>query len=419
MAANLGAKLTGPLLLKSFEKLFDGSIKVIQDSFALTQSPITWLDIVTFARSTPSEFALSDSGHGVKTCRLWIREGLVEISEEDYRLIRSGAPDRVIPNQPIAEDESAELGTLNILEARLVMLIKKADAVASRARQLNYHLKGRKTAILARKAADQPTSAEESHTFSPQPFSAINARAPNPITTEAAKLQQDLLEQFSSESRRNSVHPPRPKASRVSTDFSYPFNGDDNRRMSHPLTASEDGIESQYRVLMAARIEKLARGDVINPPCDRCRRLKFECTKHLTACSACTKKHAKCSWKDVKEGELDAAPAMSLQSSTQGENGGADGSGVVLPAHGSSEDFGLATQKTRERLAKEQERREKARAYADPGFGVSGSGNFASGEEQRLVQSLSEQSAGEQMADLSSEHAILTQIASAAAAAGR
>jgi hypothetical protein len=56
-------------------------------------------------------------------------------------------------------------------------------------------------------------------------------------------------------------------------------------------------------VMMAAKIEKLARGDPIYPPCDRCRRLKFECTKHLTACSACTKKHAKCSWKDIKEGE--------------------------------------------------------------------------------------------------------------------
>ena len=56
-------------------------------------------------------------------------------------------------------------------------------------------------------------------------------------------------------------------------------------------------------VFLAAKIEKLARGDPIYPPCDRCRRLKFECTKHLTACSACTKKHAKCSWKDIKEGE--------------------------------------------------------------------------------------------------------------------
>jgi hypothetical protein len=39
--------------------------------------------------------------------------------------------------------------------------------------------------------------------------------------------------------------------------------------------------------------------------------LKFDCTKHLTACQACTKKHAKCSWKDIKEGELDYVPQLS------------------------------------------------------------------------------------------------------------
>jgi hypothetical protein len=86
--------------------------------------------------------------------------------------------------------------------------------------------------------------------------------------------------------------------------------------MSQPPTSSEDGLEGQYKVLMASKIEKLARGDRINPPCDRCRRLKFECTKHLTACQACTKKHAKCSWKDIREGELDYYGAL-VQNSTQ------------------------------------------------------------------------------------------------------
>lgn len=309
LAANLGAKLVSPLLLKSFEKLFDGPIKVLQSSFAIEQSPISWLDITTFARSSPAEFGLSDSGLGFKSCRFWIKGGQVEISEDDYRLIMSGAPERMIPTQPITEDESAELGTLNILDTRLSMLIKKADAVASKARQLNYHLKGRKTAVMARKAADQ-SAGEEARTFSPQPFSAINSRSPAPINGEAAKLQQELLEQFLSLPRRPSVAA-RPKASRLPTTESpafHTFNNShqetDARRMSHPATSSDDGIDGQYRVLMAAKIEKLARGDPIYPPCDRCRRLKFECTKHLTACSACTKKHAKCSWKDVKEGEV-------------------------------------------------------------------------------------------------------------------
>jgi hypothetical protein len=398
LAANLGAKLVGPLLLKSFEKLFDGPIKIIQSSFAIEQSPVSWLDIVTFARSNPNEFGLSDSTHGIKACRFWIKGGQVEISEDDYRLIMSGAPERMIPTQPIAEDESAELGTLNILEARLAMLIKKADAVASKARQLNYHLKGRKTAVMARKAVDQPASVanEEPRTFSPQPFSAINSRSPASVNGEAAKLQQNLLEQFLSSSRRPSLAPQsRPKASRLPTAeapvFHHTFNNAhqdaDARRMSHPITSSDDGAEGQYRVLMAAKIEKLARGDPIYPSCDRCRRLKFECTKHLTACSACTKKHAKCSWKDVKEGELEGmAPFVGAPGQVQGSENGYPGSGTGMLEN---LDSGL-------RAAVEQQ-----------------------GEARVSMQGVGmERDMPERRPELAAEHLVLTQIASAAAAAG-
>jgi hypothetical protein len=257
LAANLGAKLVSPLLLKSFEKLFDGPIKVMQSSFAIEQSPVSWLDIVTFARSNPGEFGLSDLSYGVKTCRFWIKGGQIEISEDDYRLIMSGAPERMIPTQPIAADESAELGTLNIIETRLAMLIKKADAVASKARQLNYHLKGRKAAVMAQKGADQSGGiANEDRTFSPQPFSGTNSRSPAPINGEASKLQQELLEQFLASSRRRpSAAQPRPKASRISTTESpaihHTYNNAhqdaDGRRISHPITSSDDGAEGQYR----------------------------------------------------------------------------------------------------------------------------------------------------------------------------
>jgi hypothetical protein len=395
LAANLGAKLVGPLLLKSFEKLFDGPIKITQTSYALEQSPVTWLDIVTFAHTNPSEFALTESpipGH--KHCRFWIHGGQVEVSEDDYRLIMSGAPERMIPTQPIPEDESAELGTLNILESRLTMLIKKADAVASKARQLNYHLKGRKTAVLSRKAAEQPVAVDESHNFSSQPFSAINARIPIPPNREAAKIQQQLLEQFTASDRRPSTSAthshPRPKPNRISTS-DFPASTNDERLMSHPLTSSEDGTEGQYRVLMASKIEKLPRGGPIYPPCDRCRRLKFECTKHLTACQACTKKHAKCSWKDIREGELDYVPQLPVvfnnQEQENGYDGGNGGEGqneqrnvtpsvVISQALAPTQGMGIQEM---ERLGEEQERER----------------------------------------DMASEHAMLTQIASAAAAASR
>ena len=325
LAANLGAKLVGPLLLKSFEKLFDGPIKVISPSFGLDQSPVSWLDIVTLSHTNPADFILTEFSPGIKACRFTIKGRQVEITEDDYRLIQSGAPERMIPTQPILEDETAELGTLSILENRLAMLIKKADAVASKARQLNYHLKGRKAAVLSRKAGE--LTVDETRRFSPQPFPAVNTRSSIPPNGEAVKIQQQLLEQFISYERQPSIQHSRSKASRISIDTGYhTFSGQeaDPRRMSHPLTASEDGTEGQYRVLMAAKIEKLNRGDAIYPPCDRCRRLKFDCTKHLTACQACTKKHAKCSWKDIKEGELDYVPlsAPSQQFHSAGSENG-------------------------------------------------------------------------------------------------
>ena len=310
--------------------MFDGPIKVISPSFGLDQSPVSWLDIVTFSHTNPADFILTEFSPGIKACRFTIKGGQVEITEDDYRLIQSGAPERMIPTQPIPEDETAELGTLSILENRLAMLIKKADAVASKARQLNYHLKGRKAAVLSRKAGE--LTVDETRRFSPQPFPAVNTRSSIPPNGEAVKIQQQLLEQFISYERQPSIQHSRSKASRISIDTGYhTFSGQeaDPRRMSHPLTASEDGTEGQYRVLMAAKIEKLNRGDAIYPPCDRCRRLKFDCTKHLTACQACTKKHAKCSWKDIKEGELDYVPLLSAPSQQFHSAGSENGPGLA------------------------------------------------------------------------------------------
>lgn len=65
-----------------------------------------------------------------------------------------------------------------------------------------------------------------------------------------------------------------------------------------------------YKAEMISRMETMKRGERVIPPCDRCRRLHMDCIKNLTACLGCTKKHAKCSWKDVSLEELDStAPA--------------------------------------------------------------------------------------------------------------
>ncbi|KAJ8119745.1 hypothetical protein ONZ43_g3374 [Nemania bipapillata] len=142
LAFNLGAKLTGSRLLKAMEGAFEGSITTTPPQTQFTPDPVTWLDIVDFAKSHPQEFQLSSTPTNQRYCQFSLKGVPVEIGEDDWRLIVSGALDRfrLVPPQPLEEDETAELATVEILEQRLQVLIKKADEVARRARQLNYHL---------------------------------------------------------------------------------------------------------------------------------------------------------------------------------------------------------------------------------------------------------------------------------------
>jgi hypothetical protein len=306
LAANLGAKLVGPLLVKSVEKLFEGPIKILQSQYGAEGVSITWLDIIDFAGTKPNSFMLSDSTGGGRVCQFWIKNCLVQISEDDYRLVLSGAPERMIPTQPIPEDEIAELGTMEILEQRLAVMIRKADLVAGRARQLNYHLKGRKTAIQARRGAQQSESILGHGTDSRQsstPFQAINNRSSG--NGEAQAFHQDLLRQFQSEDRKPTSF--KTKANRAVPDSNSPTTPSHQgpkRHSSQSHATVDELVGGQYRPTMMARMEKLARGEPIWPPCDRCRRLRMDCTKYLTACAGCTKKHAKCSWNDITEEEI-------------------------------------------------------------------------------------------------------------------
>ena len=90
-----------------------------------------------------------------------------------------------------------------------------------------------------------------------------------------------------------------------------------------PIDRYEDN--GPYKADMMARMEQLNRGDRVQPPCDRCRRLHMDCLKNLTACMGCTKKHAKCSWKDVEEQELKDHPFI-LRVRKE-EDGNSDGEG--------------------------------------------------------------------------------------------
>ncbi|GAP89940.1 putative C6 finger domain-containing protein [Rosellinia necatrix] len=322
LAFNLGAKLTGSRLLKAMEGAFEGPITTTPPQNQFTLDPVTWLDIVDFAKSHPQEFQLSATPSGMRYCQFPLKDVRVEIGEDDWRLIVSGALDRfrLVPPQPLEEDEAAELATVEILEQRLQVLIKKADEVARRARQLNYHLSGRKASIHSR----QPSQSTTGSVF--QPVNAIRQASTNPIYD----LHADLLQQFAAPVAQPPNHrissasslPPTPNP--MSTASSTPrtsvqqhsfINSHSNRPspsyISEPITRD---AEEENRVLVTSRIEKMTRGEVIRPPCDRCRRLKTQCIKHLTACQGCTKKHTKCTWKRLTEEE-----ATLLKGETSGE----------------------------------------------------------------------------------------------------
>jgi hypothetical protein len=81
---------------------------------------------------------------------------------------------------------------------------------------------------------------------------------------------------------------------------------------SQPSPAKEKEADSPYKTEMVSRMDSLKRGERILPPCDRCRRLHMDCVKNLTACQGCTKKHAKCSWRDVRQSEVFGPDASKL-----------------------------------------------------------------------------------------------------------
>ena len=165
MAANLGAKPLGQTLMKRFERIFDGPVKIVQ-SHGKESVRVSWLDVVEMYRNKPQDFVIVETRSGGRVCQLWSKGCKVEISEDDFTLIKSGMPQKLIPPQPIHEDEEKELGTLEILEKRLLHVIGLTDAGKLRIAQVS----GR--ALLTRspcsqwqgeKAESTAASAQECH----------------------------------------------------------------------------------------------------------------------------------------------------------------------------------------------------------------------------------------------------------------
>lgn len=125
MAGNLGACPLGPILLKRFERLFDGPPKILKSH--ARESNVSWLDVVEFAQNKPEQFNLEKMRNGIRVCQFYTKQCRVEISEEDFVLIHSGMPQKLIPPQPILEDEEKELGVMDLLDRNLGQVIQLAD----------------------------------------------------------------------------------------------------------------------------------------------------------------------------------------------------------------------------------------------------------------------------------------------------
>ncbi|KMP07378.1 hypothetical protein CIRG_07059 [Coccidioides immitis RMSCC 2394] len=372
IAGNLGACPLGPILVKRFERLFDSPPRVLKSN-GKEGTHVTWLDVVEFAKNKPEQFNLEKTRNGVRVCQIYIKQSRVEISEEDYILIASGMPQKMIPPQPISEDEEKELGSLEILEKNLSHIIQLADQVSARARQLNHRLKNRRNAIITRRENDAVLATQGQRALSPwkdsngatapangqsrphsptSGFVAVNSRPeshndhivsgshftfsqPNTdnvtiingtsIKGASPSTRAELMKKFFTTSERR-LYPDEDlvnaTSGRQSSRSSRPRASDPGEYMGPyapvaipntpssllPQTKSTNHYERDdggpYKGEMVSRMETLQRGERVLPPCDRCRRLHMDCLKNLTACMGCTKKHAKCSWKEVRLEEL-------------------------------------------------------------------------------------------------------------------
>ncbi|KAL7808121.1 hypothetical protein V8C44DRAFT_164979 [Trichoderma aethiopicum] len=363
LAANLGAKLTGPRFLRGLERFFEGPININSPNPRAQQ--VTWLDVVTFAKASPNAFSLVSSPDGARCCQ-FMYEGLqVEIAEDDWRLISSGALDRFPLEHTFEEDEAAELATLEILDQRALLLHRRAAEVAQRAHTLHQRLELRRQDIARR----QQIYGGSSSSSSSASFHAIDHSSrpaiPRPSSSQL-DIHADLLQQFTMAAMQNSpptgpppgyqprpasassqsplappsleappYHPPSGTCCAASTAPSAaessmaPVPAPLSTSATSPSSATPaltpksksrsaatnalgqvvlpgDPATEVYRPLVLQKTDTLNKGDIIFPPCDRCRRLRLQCIKHLTACRGCTKKHARCNWRNVTDDEAEA-----------------------------------------------------------------------------------------------------------------
>ena len=183
------------------------------------------------------------------------------------------------------------------------------------------------------------------HTASPATHAELlNCFASPSIQTPAGDYDQ-ASKTPASASRSHHSSKSKPKSSSELVDLAFLMNSaspvpipntpSSLLNFNRPSPADRFDDSGPYKAEMLARMDQLQRGDRVLPPCDRCRRLHMDCLKNLTACQGCTRKHAKCSWKDVTDQELrdnPYVPRAEKEELPEGENGGeaSSTSAVVL-----------------------------------------------------------------------------------------
>lgn len=251
----------------------------------------------------------------------------------------------------------------------------QANTVAARARQFNHRLRARKQAIIERRAAETAVSgAVALRETSPSQAAMANGHSPRQqrspvvgglLSTSEAELaspaavsqtvRDELLKAFAV-TRHGTSTPPRRQtqgsissasgqarpgafdpelevataaaAAAAATGAGYSPTRPPGNPVPRNLAPDNGG---PYKPSMVVRLELLGKHERIVPPCDRCRRLKMDCLKNLSACVGCTKKHAKCSWKDVTEEEMIESDPH-YHRGGNGGGGGGGGGGFATPA---------------------------------------------------------------------------------------
>ncbi|KAI4749670.1 hypothetical protein E4T50_00144 [Aureobasidium sp. EXF-12298] len=329
---------------------------------------VTWLDVVHFAQAHPSQFTLSTFSEGRRVCQFYYpqKQVRVQISEEDFLFINSGRCQDLIPPLPIWEDEEKEVATCELVEKALRDLTAAADSVAARTRQLAHRLKGRRMAILERRSTEESHNNQVQQQAVPPSFVSVNNTNQQPVVQQpqqqhpqspekldpALHIRNDLLKHFQSLPKQVPQQPDNRRVSSIqqqpqSPPFQTPQNFNQHPRptlestptsvspvptnvaaiaaaaaaqashyvrdespqsqprhnFSKPLPPSQE-VSQPYRTICQTHMESLPRGSRVMPPCDRCRRLKMDCLKNLSSCGGCTKKHARCHWKEVSREEV-------------------------------------------------------------------------------------------------------------------